>query len=334
MLTSVIAVLPWLASCTDRAASRPGAPLTPLVTFGEPGTQPGQFAYPRAMDFALGSLWVIDKTSRIQRLDPRTGACLASWRTPAMDLGKPTGVTVEADGDDALIWVADTHYHRVLLYRLAPGETEASLQSQFGCFGRGPGEFIYPTDVAIQRDPATGALQRIYVSEYGGNDRVSVFGPGVLRGEPDFLFGFTGAAPCARGFDRPQSLALSAREIVVADSCNHRLGRFTPDGDLIAWIDLAAEGQPGLNYPYAVILLADGSALVCEFGGSRLQRIDLRTGTSIGVYGSPGRDTGELANPWALARDGDTCYVLDSGNSRVLGFRLPVHRLAIRGGDP
>jgi len=323
-----------LIACSDRSASRPGQPLIPIVTFGEPGTQPGQFAYPRAMDFALGSLWVVDKTSRIQRLDPATGDCLAFWRTPAMDLGKPTGITVEADGDDALVWVADTHYHRVLLYRLAGGDTEPTLEAQFGSFGRGPGEFIYPTDVALLRDPQTHELLRIYVSEYGGNDRVSAFGPGAINGKADFLFDFHGATPDARGFDRPQSLALTPSELIVADACNHRLGRFSLEGELIDWIDLAAEGQPGLNYPYSVITLPDGSALACEFGGSRLQRIDLASGTSLGLYGAPGRDPGELASPWALTRDGDTCYVLDSGNSRVIAFRLSGARLAMNGGTP
>lgn len=67
-------------------------------------------------------------------------------------------------------------------------------------------------------------------------------------------------------------------------------------------------------------LLPDHTALVAEFGGNRIQRIDLTTGQSLGIYGSPGRGKGHLASPWGVTILGDTVYALDSGNNRVLGF--------------
>ena len=49
-------------------------------------------------------------------------------------------MSVDADGS---IYVADTHYHRVLVF-----SPEGQLQASFGSLGEEPGSFIYPTDVA------------------------------------------------------------------------------------------------------------------------------------------------------------------------------------------
>jgi hypothetical protein len=72
-----------------------------------------------------------------------------------------------------------------------------------------------------------------------------------------------------------------------------------------------------------VTILDDGSLMVVEFGNSRVQRIDLATGKSLGIMGQRGRLKGELATPWASAVVGETLFVLDSGNNRIVGFDVP-----------
>jgi len=69
--------------------------------------------------------------------------------------------------------------------------------------------------------------------------------------------------------------------------------------------------------------MGDGSALVAEFGGNRIQRIDLRDGRCLGLWGKPGRGKGEIATPWGVTVLGDRVYILDSGNNRVLAFKRP-----------
>src|SRR6185436_9431575 len=91
----------------------------------------------------------------------------------------------------------------------------------------------------------------------------------------------SGSSPDDVQFNRPQSLALDLKrqELIVTDACNHRLGRFTLDGKLIAWISSPAQvgALPGqFSYPYGLALLDDGSALIAEFGGNRVQHIDLQ----------------------------------------------------------
>ncbi|MFG0274441.1 MAG: hypothetical protein ACF8QF_05240 [Phycisphaerales bacterium] len=328
-LLALIALTPAaLLGCQDRAPEG-GAPLDVVRVIGEPGRHPGQFVQPRAIDIGMDSLFIIDRSGRAQRLT-LDGAPLAVWELPAVDRGFPTGLTF---GPDGLLYIADTHEHRVAVFR--PTDEGAELIATHGAYGTGDGEFIYPTDVAIETDP-DGAIERFYVGEYGGNDRISVFDDAWTF---LFAFGSLGSAdePGAV-FERPQSLVYdSAREeLLVTDSIHHRVGRFTRDGELIAWHGLdggAPGGAPGaFRYPYSLAPMPDGSVLVGEFGNNRVQRIDWETGASLGVYGRPGRGEGELAQPWGVAFGGDVAYVVDARNHRAIAFRAPVDRRLARSG--
>jgi DNA-binding beta-propeller fold protein YncE len=294
------------------------------------------------MEFDGRSLWVIDKEARVQQIDPETGRAGVWWRMAESELGMPTGVTVapaaQPDGSLAeALYVADTHYHRVLVYALPterpenPREIEPVLLASFGSAGTGPGQFVYPTDVAVLLDASGGAIERIYVSEYGGNDRVSVFDAGHR-----FLFSFgtlgEGLDPAALEFSRPQSMVIdpARRVLYIADSCNHRIGRFSLEGELLGWIGTPEPGgsedsdiRVRLNFPYSVDLLADGSLLVTEFGAGQLQRLDPGSGGVLGAFGIAGRGEGELATPWCSVVGGRVTFVLDSGNNRLLVTALP-----------
>jgi tripartite motif-containing protein 71 len=69
------------------------------------------------------------------------------------------GLDVDEDGN---IWVADTYNHRVLCF-----STDGSFLFQFGRQGFNPGEFQFPTDVAV-------ANGRVFVSDTS-NQRIQMF---------------------------------------------------------------------------------------------------------------------------------------------------------------
>jgi len=337
-LASLASLLIILAACSHSSSPKEPNLIPVSVSFGEVGRSPGQFSYPRCIDAGLGALWVVDKTARIQKLDPKTGAYLGGWRMPEFEFGKPTGITVAPGaGGEMLVYVADTHYHRVRIYRPGDsyeGKRDPELLATIGSYGKGDGQLIFPTDIAVLMSADNTAVERLYISEYGGNDRVNIYIPAPLAPGQDLnsyvffsSFGTFGssATPDHLELSRPQSLAVDAisRQLIVADACNHRLGVFTLDGSLIRWIGAADEPSdaPGrFKFPYGLQLLPDHTALVAEFGGNRIQRIDLNTGQSLGIYGSAGRGKGHLASPWGVTILGDTVYALDSGNNRVLGF--------------
>ena len=151
------------------------------------------------------------------------------------------------------VYVADTHEFRVIdSRRRGGGRPLRHLRA-------GAGAFTYPTDVAFGPD---GTL---YVSEYGGNDRIQVFGPdGTLRS----VIGRFGEGPGE--FNRPQSMVVdpAGERIYVADSCNHRIQVLAPDGEVIRIIGGVGRSPGSLHYPYDLVLLEDGSLLVSEFGSS------------------------------------------------------------------
>lgn len=323
-----------------------GGPLAVLASVGEVGDSPGQFSYPRCLANDGSQLWVIDKQAWVQRIDPKTGGCTLGWRMPEFENGRPCGMTVfTPPGGPSRVYIADTHYHRVMIYDpvanagMDPQRAGGRLIAKFGTYGEGDGQFIFPTSVGILPTDDGKGVARLYVGEYGGHDRVSVYepAPGSKPGdEREFVFKFTfgrygsgGGGPVE--FSRPQSIEIdpTAHEVVITDACNHRVGRFTYDGRLIAWIggpDNAGDGIGQMRYPYGLVLLGDGTAMVSEYGGNRVQRFELATGTSLGIYGQTGRRAGDLATPWAITAMKDRVYILDSGNNRVEAISLPTDK--------
>lgn len=282
------------------------APLKPLRIFGSPGNAMGQFGYPRAIDVDQQNqyVYVVDKTARVQRFG-FDGKPQLQWHMPAMENGKPTGVSVAPDGR---VFVPDTHYFRVIAY-----DSQGNELMRFGEYGREPGQFIYTTDVAF------GPQNRIYVSEYGGNDRVQVFDE---KGSYLFQFGSFGSEP--GNFNRPQSMVFNPDKtlLFITDACNHRIDVFEPDGKFLRCFGSAGREPGQLMYPYGMMMLADGTLMVAEYGDNRLQRLD-QDGKSLGMFGRLGRGPGELQYPWAVAGTPDEIFVLDSGNNRVQVIRSP-----------
>jgi DNA-binding beta-propeller fold protein YncE len=282
-------LLALMAGC---ARAAPPEVTTQIRTIGGPGSEDGRFATPRASAWdPRGFLYVVDKTARIQKFDGE-GKLLRVWSTPACEKGRPTGLTVDPGGD---LLVADTHYHRVLRYT-----SEGVLVREFGTEGSGPGQFLYPTSIAIGPD---GSL---YVSEYGGSDRIQVFTP-----EGTYLRSWGSYGKADGQFDRPQGIARAGDRLYVADAANHRIQVFSLKGEFLeAWGDVL--------YPYSVALDSQGNVLVAEYGRHRVSKFSPQ-GVRLASTGRPGTGPAELNTPWsAIPIAGDRIAVVDSGNHRVL----------------
>lgn len=289
-----------LSGCRD--------PRKPEAIWCESGTGPCQVVYPRAIAYAPGddSFFIIDRMARVQHID-RDGKFICEWRMPDWRVGKPVGVSVGPDGN---VYVPDTHYHRVMVY-----SPQGKFLRTWGSEGLGPGQFIYPTDLAWD------SKGHIFVSEYGDNDRVQVFDPTVNPPKLLYQFGKFGSGPGE--FSRPQSMLIDHDLVYITDACNHRIVVFKADG---AWVrNMGRVGsEPGqFRFPYGLDEDGDGHLVVCEFGNNRVQLIDKETGKGLKSWGAAGRNPGQLAYPWGVAVDKrGRVIAVDAGNNRLQVFEF------------
>jgi DNA-binding beta-propeller fold protein YncE len=264
------------------------------------GRGKGQVIYPRAIAHDRENDWyyVVDRAARIQRLDGE-GNFLNAWTMEEQDLGKPVGLSVGPAGN---VWVADTHYCRVAVFT-----PDGKRILRFGSDGDEPGQFRLVTDIAFD------SSHNVYVSEYGGNDRIQVFD---LAGNYLRTFGTFGEG--VGEFNRPQSIAVIGEELFVADAVNHEIDVFATDGTFRRSLSAPGTAPGDLNYPYGLDVTRDGQLLVTEFGNNRVQILDPQTGQTHGTWGQAGRGEGRLAYPWAAAaRTDGRAVVVDSGNNRL-----------------
>jgi DNA-binding beta-propeller fold protein YncE len=269
------------------------------------GTGPGQVAYPRAAtyDEKDDTFFVVDRLARVQHFDHK-GKYLNEWRMPNWEHGKPVGISVGPDGN---VYVPDTHYQRVMVY-----SPQGQLLRQWGKMGTGPGDFIYPTDVAFD------SKGNVFVSEYGDNDRIQVFKP-----DGTFLYTFGKMGEGDGQFSRPQSMVIDGEVLYVTDACNHRIAVFKTDGTFLRNMGKCGSGMGEFRYPWGLDEDKDGNLIVCEQGNNRIQKINKITGQGLAIWGSAGRDPGQLAYPWAAIVDKrDRIITVDSGNNRLQVFEF------------
>ena len=276
----------------------------PDAVWLETGTGPGYTVYPRAITYDTNSdtFYLVDRTAHVQRLD-HDGKSIANWYMPEQKTGKPVGLSVGPDGN---VYVPDTHYQRILVYDPTGKEIR-----RWGSAGMGPGQFVYPTDIAFSDG-------KIFVSEYGDNDRIQVF-----DGEGKFLYQFGKFGDGPGEFRRPQSMVITGDTVYITDSCNHRIVVFKTDGTYVRTFGHVGTGPGEFRFPYGLDMDPKGRLVVTEFGNCRVQLIDPATGNSLGIWGSAGRELGEMAYPWAATVDKRGRVVaVDAGNNRLQVFKF------------
>jgi len=253
---------------------------------------------PRGATFdSDGTLYVLDDAGRVLVFDQH-GKLLRKWFMPEYSVGKPEGVWRFLDGR---IVVADTHYHRVVIF-----DAEGNVVAMRGERGDGPGQFEYP--IAITQDPHGN----YYVAEYGGNDRVQKFDV-----DGNWLLEFGEFGINDGEFQRPSGIVWQDGFLYVVDAINNRVQVFRDSGEFVR-IAGAPDNRPAVQYPYDLAQDAGGNLWVVEYGGNRVTKMTVE-GQTLGVFGSSGGGSGQFSTPWgiAVAADGRV-IVCDTGNRRLV----------------
>jgi ABC-type Fe3+ transport system permease subunit/sugar lactone lactonase YvrE len=320
-----------------------------VQVIGSRGVAPGQFNKPRSLTCDRDdNLYVADITGRIQKFSP-DGRFLLQWQMPQTDLGKPKGMGLDNEGQ---VLVIEPHYMRVNHFT-----TNGELVRQWGLKGTNVGEFILPRGVAqnargefflseytlvdrVQRfaflpvaaDVKEGRPESQRASK--PDSRLPAFGLSGLpvplkefspdgQSEPPhvrcYVAGVWGTPGNGPGqFNRAEGLCIGRHdEVLVADSCNHRVQVFDRDGKFLRAFGKAGSNPGEFSYPYDVRVDPSGNQFICEFGNSRITVLDAQDRV-IEVIGEAGAAPGKFANPWSIALDSQgNLYVADSQNHRV-----------------
>lgn len=259
----------------------------PEVTFqGEgPDRLQAPFSVVAAED---GTLLVMDgagDTVRLVRFAPDGRLVSVVARFPAGDLtlSAPHGVAV---GPDGRVYIPDAGHDRIVV--LSPGgRFEGALcpQDASGL------ALSYPKDVDVD------ARGRVYIADSFNNRivRLDAAGAvdlvlGVNADLDDDGCGDPGSDPGA--FDEPAGVTGDdSGRIYVADTNNHRLQVFHPDGTLALAIGHEGDGLGEFVFPSDVRVGPDGSIYVADHNNARIQQFDA-TGALVAHFTLAGHGEG------------------------------------------
>ncbi len=182
----------------------------------------------------------------------------------------------------------------------------------------------------IQRDIVAQMWDRGTVSpvEIGPTDP---YAEGWRNIPARLVFGSQGMDPGQ--FERPSGITIGPEGFLyVADTGNHRIQKFTADGQFVAAYGQHATveteaGMWGFNEPWDVAVAADGAMYVADTWNHRVQKLD-QHGDPVAVWGLFGQyspsdgPAGQAAfyGPRGIAIAEDWLYVTDTGNKRVQAF--------------
>jgi uncharacterized protein (TIGR03663 family) len=199
------------------------------------------------------------------------------------------------------------------------GDQMVELQPDviLGGSGSTPGFFSAPRGLAV--DPQG----LVYIAD-SNNHRVQVMN---AAGELQRVWGYYADASAGEaapgGFNQPWDLAVTSNgSVIVIDTWNHRIQRFSTQGDLIHTFDTTSEGlSPSSLYgPRGVAIDQQDRIFVVDTGNKRVIVYSI-DGNLIGYFGSGGLGLGNLDEPVGIAVDGmGQLWVADTWNQRIQGF--------------
>lgn len=288
-----------IAGCTPKTSTT-----LPITVWGMEGLRDGGFMRPRAIDVFNDEVYVIDTTGRVQVFSS-SGKFARMWKIPEQENGTPTAI-VHTNRDTILI--PDTHNSRILEY-----SPRGELLSQWGKYGSGTDEFIYPTGIT-----ATSSGD-FFVSEYGEDaERVHVFDK-----HHSYKIHWGTLGDEVGNFNRAMDISKDNDDnILVADTTNHRIQIFDREGAFISSFGTFGIEPGRLKFPYDIAVTKQNTVVICEYGNNRVSHM-AQDGTFIGSIGQAGRGAGQFNGPRGIAlTDTGKLFVADTDNNRIQEFRL------------
>ena len=212
----------------------------------------------------------------------------------------------------------ETNFGTRLTKVFVGGFHEEDLLGEFGYYGTGEGQTLWPNSVAVDSQGnvyvSDDWLNRISVFDADGNFQRNWGTSGSGQGELD--------GPAGLAFDQDDNL-------YVVDSRNHRIQVFSKDGAFQASCGSHGSGPGQFDTPWGITIDAQGDVYVADWKNHRVQKL-----SSDGTFQLQFGGASDLNHPSDVAVDpeGDV-YVCDWGNHRVRIYDAEGDALASLIGD-
>ncbi|MBF0536699.1 MAG: VCBS repeat-containing protein [Nitrospirae bacterium] len=129
------------------------------------------------------------------------------------------------------------------------------------------------------------------------------------------------AAPTDVAFDKTSGC------VYVVDKDNHRIQKFTSDGQFVSKWGSFGTGNGQFSAPFGIAVDSTGNVYVADTGNDRIQVFD-SSGKFSKILGSSGTGNGQFSSPHRIAIYNNTIsttpstiiYVTDTGNQRIQRF--------------
>jgi len=207
------------------------------------------------------------------------------------------------------------------LLATGPGAAaDPELLRTWGHIGTGPGEFRLPDGLAVDTGGSVWVADR-------DNNRIQKFTyDGKVEPFPPFKRTHLTSAP--GHFNLPYGVAVNGLgELYVADTHNHRIQWFTPQGKLIKTWGRHGKAPGEFDTPRGLTVDVFGNVWVADHTNQRVQKFSY-DGRLLGVFGAnggdgtPGSGPGEFFEPRGMSSDADgNIYVAEMVNHRVQVLR-------------
>ncbi|MCH8988077.1 MAG: NHL repeat-containing protein [Chloroflexi bacterium] len=163
---------------------------------------------------------------------------------------------------------------RLTVIRL--GEEGEEYVTEFGSYGEGDGQFIWPVGIALDQDT------NVYVTDEWRH-RITKFNK---DGEYVSHWGVHGSADGE--LDRPAGIAIGQDQTVyIVDSRNNRVQKFSLDGKFLGKFGSAGTADGEFNLPWGICLDHQENVFVADWRNDRVQSFT-SDGKWLATFGKPG----------------------------------------------